>query len=140
MAASTPNPLKKNIFEKIYETISKPFSISGEKNTLNLKKYLAQRLSGEEALSASSNRSKSKSHSRASVTRSFAGEMRDRQLSLSEVYEEREKETKSDGRRSMDKSFGSSISESPNEAALNAEELMTEFLGPRSEDFIQEVR
>ena len=40
----------------------------------------------------------------------------------------------------MDKSFGSSISESPNEAALNAEEMMTEFFGPKSEDFIQEVK
>jgi hypothetical protein len=36
---------KKNILSKIYETLSKPFSIAGEKNTLNFKKYITDKLS-----------------------------------------------------------------------------------------------
>lgn len=61
---------KRNILEKIYDTISKPFSISGEKNTLNIKKYITEKLSIiDESLNSSTSK-KSKKYKK-SVSRSF---------------------------------------------------------------------
>lgn len=59
---------KKNFLEKIYDTISKPFSISGEKNTLNIKKYITEKLSIiDESLSSNSKTKKYKK----SLSKSF---------------------------------------------------------------------
>lgn len=78
------------------------------------------------------------------MSRSFAGETRSRQYSISDVYENeiRESSCKSDGRRSLDsKSPSSSISENPNEEEeSNAEELREEFFGPKSADYIQDIK
>lgn len=70
---------KKNFLEKIYDTISKPFSISGEKNTLNIKKFITEKLSIiDESLSSSKSRKFKKS-----LSKSFRHE----KYSVSEAYE-----------------------------------------------------
>lgn len=71
--------------EKIYDTISKPFSISGEKNTLNIKKYITEKLSIiDESLHSSASK-KSKKFKK-SLSKSFRHE----KYSFSEVYEDRD--------------------------------------------------
>jgi hypothetical protein len=86
---------------------------------------------------------KSIPRSRSKVTQSFAEEVlsSSRRLSISDVYEEQEREiAKSEGRESVgSRSFGSSIS-SAHEEEVSVEERMREFFGPKSSDYIQEMR
>ena len=76
---------------------------------------------------------------RSAVTHSFAEESQSRRYSISDIYEERD--AKSEGRESIgSRSFGSSISSVQDEMEMGVEERMKEYFGPKSSDFIQDVR
>lgn len=71
--------------EKIFETISKPFSIASEKNTLNIKKYITEKLSIIDESLATNKKNKKSKRSQKPFS-SFANE----KYSISEVYEDKD--------------------------------------------------
>lgn len=122
------SPRKRNLLEKIYDTISKPFSISGDKNTLNIKKYITEKLSIiDESLQSSTTPRKAKKQKKA-LSKSFRHE----QYSYSEAYQDRENETKSEH-------LSASVS-SNNDEREEPELVLDDFFGANAENFIEEVR